>query len=248
MDFFVPVNENFSNRARNNLLMTINSTLSQMSTEKSFLSPLIFPLSPLKACNVMCCDQRSRQREKGETTPSFSLLWHFSKFIRWLSRDLAKEFETTQWILFAFPVSGAPKVSISEDDWFSVPLSAWLRGSFFHFWWPEWINHDIYGRSIEKAVRDCCFLAFASWKSYRSKDFSIWGAKKMCSALKFLPHSLCVQMWKLFRHPEMENVLRIYFLSTLELNRTIDARLNPRNRFDIAQRQARLELNQYTKK
>lgn len=39
----------------------------------------------------------------------------------------------------------------------------------------------------------------------------------------------------------MENVLRIYFSLPL----TIDARLNPLNRFDIAQKEAKLKLNQY---
>lgn len=58
MDFFVPVNENFSNRARNNRLMKINSTLGNpfrkcvpKNPSLCLPSPTIFLLSPLKERN-----------------------------------------------------------------------------------------------------------------------------------------------------------------------------------------------------
>lgn len=68
MDSFVPVNENFSNRARNNLLMTINSTLSQMSTEKSFCLPSLSRCRPWKRVTwcvvIKDLDSEKRGRER----------------------------------------------------------------------------------------------------------------------------------------------------------------------------------------
>lgn len=134
-----------------------------------------------------------------------------------------------RWLIFCATLCMIARLILSF-------LMAWMNKS-----WHLWKKH-------RKSCSKMLLLGIYQLEVVSFERFFHMGGKEMCSALKFLPHSLCVQMWKLFRHPEMENVLRIYFLSTLELNRTIDARLNPRNRFDIAQRQARLELNQYTEK